>query len=491
MNHPTAGPCGQPGCVVSIPFGVLIAHLTLIAVAACGSVVAQSPPGAMASDDATLGELSPVDGLLLLNNGRALEGRIAHGGDYYFVWSSTGQIRVPRSQVDMICQSLQDGYRRKAEQLNGGSFEERLKLARWCIAHELFSEASLQIQQAAQLDGQHEDLPRLKQQIRTLQEELPAMTSPIVATDGPTGQELDAFVRGLPRPLIAEFTTTIQPILLHTCATSSCHGPHSRNPYLLLRVPTGRRPWRRVTQRNLFSTLQQIDLVRPRSSPLLHRAVKPHGGQAQPSLDTNGKQFQALKVWATRCQGLTLGETASEIQPVSGQHLQGRSSQGPGGQTPPTLPGPGVLPTGSQEAALGRPYSGSSPIGRNRGGVIDNPGLNTGPESHKPAAEDKMDGGTHLRREGSADSTTSVRMNKGGASIRKGSHQPDPFDPEQFNRFFSPRPLPTPPKPAESTAASSADMKQGKASLKIRPLKIRSRKPASHSAVEQQWPHGP
>jgi len=109
-----------------------------------------------------------------------------------------------------------------------------------------------------------------------------AASAPPAASAAPTRQmpaavELEQMIRAMPPGSVGYFANRIQPLLVNSCATAACHGPDSTSSFQLWRTPTHRPPSRRVTQRNLYHVLNQIDYESPSDSPLLTVPVAPHG----------------------------------------------------------------------------------------------------------------------------------------------------------------------------------------------------------------------
>jgi hypothetical protein len=79
-------------------------------------------------------------------------------------------------------------------------------------------------------------------------------------------------------------------------ACASCHASGVGGKFVLERVSDGSK--KTSTQFNLAAVLGYIDLDRPTISPLLTKAVTPHGGAvSSPIKDRNSKPFVAIKDW--------------------------------------------------------------------------------------------------------------------------------------------------------------------------------------------------
>jgi len=100
---------------------------------------------------------------------------------------------------------------------------------------------------------------------------------------------------------------------LNTCATSGCHGPQSTCEMKLVRVQIGKGANRRLTQRNLHSVLQMIDREDPPGSRLLTAPIGPHGETGSPIFTSKqAVQYRQLVNWVSR-----VAQSAETEQPAS------------------------------------------------------------------------------------------------------------------------------------------------------------------------------
>jgi hypothetical protein len=126
----------------------------------------------------------------------------------------------------------------------------------------------------------------------------------------------------MPPGAVEAFTETIQPLLMNSCATSSCHGPGTKSSYVLIRIPPDRTGNRRLTQRNLQSTIQMLDYQSPSQSRLLAAASKPHGNSPTAIFDSQTAKYRQLLNWiAIVTEKPTAGEEVADGLGVRGQAL--------------------------------------------------------------------------------------------------------------------------------------------------------------------------
>jgi hypothetical protein len=282
---------------------------------AAGRLSAQEP-GLMPAPYERLAPM-PEQGVVLLRNGQAIEGRITRAGDLYYVVLPEGEIRLKATEVELCCRNLEEGYLRKRAAIAADTAEEHLRLAQWCQRHGLLRAAAAELADARRIDPQHPMIDILQHRLEMAKEPPPKPAAPATVT-GPSFETLDQMVRGLPPGTVEEFTQTIQPILINHCATAGCHGPQCESKLHLLRIPDGRPATRRQTQRNLYEVLQLIDREKPETSPLLAAAAKPHGAtRAAIFNDRQGGQYQRLVKWVSEVAGRAQTQTAASSASAS------------------------------------------------------------------------------------------------------------------------------------------------------------------------------
>jgi len=268
--------------------------------------------------------VEPDRSALLLVNGEVIEGRITRVGDRYHVVLPTGEIRIKASDVQFHCASVEEVYRHRRATMHVGRVEEHLELAAWCHRYGLLDQAARELDDAAAAEPRHPRIPLLRRRIELALHPPQTSTSPVVPVSQPEPSEadLDRLVRSMPPGTVETFTRTIQPLLVHGCAAAECHGPRSENRFRLLRTPVGHPPSRRLTQRNLFSTIQCVDPDQPDASPLLTAPVHPHGTAKEPIFIGPGlAHYRELVQWVRQAAARDAGpgdpaSVPSEPEPV-------------------------------------------------------------------------------------------------------------------------------------------------------------------------------
>ncbi len=256
-------------------------------------------------------------GMVVLRNGEVIEGKITHAEGLYVVDLSDGQIRLKEADVDLVCNSLEDGYRRKRSLIEVGNVHQHLELAQWCLRHELLGPTAVELADATAADPKNPMIGVLRHRLKMAMEPPPTATSKASAISGPSNDELDQMIRGMPRGVVESFTQSVQPVLLNHCTNSGCHGPQCAGGLRLYRIPKGNSSSRRVTQRNLYSVMQFVDQRDPSASKLLAAASSPHGTvQYAVFAEHQASQYQRLSDWINLMAQHTGSETPAAVAPA-------------------------------------------------------------------------------------------------------------------------------------------------------------------------------
>jgi hypothetical protein len=341
--------------------------------------------------------LSPEEGLLLLAGGQVLRGKITRAGDYYYVSLAEGEIRVKTASVELVCHDLDEGYRRKQARIAQGTALDHLDLAQWCLQQDLLGYAAQEVSAAMDLDPQQPRIPLLERRLELARGQQEQAVARVEGAEAAlSNDDLDRMIHGMPAGTVDFFAHTIQPLILNHCATAGCHTQGPAHAYNLLRIPLGRPPNRRLTQRNLFATLQQINAADPALSPLLQQSIREHGSAKTPVFTRNDAlQYRQLVVWVYR---VAKSAPPPQIETVS----------------QPAAPLLQKLPSTLRQPPAPRPNSPWAPAG-------------------DPAKETAL-GGSALEKPRSPNSPQS-------APLPRAQNAPaDPLDPAVFNeRFAAPK----------------------------------------------------
>ena len=354
--------------------------------------------------------------LVMLRNGEILRGRVTRQDDHYQVSIADGELRLRAVDVDfLICQTLEQAYQARRARLTVGRADDHLDLAEWCLRQALPGDAARELSSALALEPGN---PRIGLIDRRLQEALAPPPAPPASkiASGPrvTDEDLDRMLRALPSTAIESFTTSIQPLLISSCAAAGCHGSASKGNFSLIRVPADRFSSRRLTQRNLQATLSWIDFQSPQQSRLLAVVSQPHGTVTSAVFDSQGTKYRQLLIWIGMVTQKPVWESDIASQP------------------------PTVRPVGINPAEPGIPRSnpafGQSSPSANSGGAWPSDEI---PATAAADADTRPVHASHRVRPAKP-SLTPIPTRSAGAAVEKrpplGS---DPYDPEAFNRQFA------------------------------------------------------
>jgi hypothetical protein len=227
--------------------------------------------------------------VLVLDNGNILEGNIELHGEQYRIERATGEVWVPAGKGMRLCADWQEAFAVMTSQANLLDPDEHMRLARWCQLHNLRELALSEATTVLQFQPAHQEAKHLKENLeRVLAAENAPAILPSLVSKTTAVAKMD-----ISSASVALFATRVQPILMNTCV--SCHAGGKGGNFQLVRSCEGGQ--RAATQRNLAAVLEQIDVQRPKVSPLLIRSVSPHGSNKLPPIRSHSVPFNTLESW--------------------------------------------------------------------------------------------------------------------------------------------------------------------------------------------------
>lgn len=268
--------------------------------------------------------------VLLLTNGRLLQGPITRDQDHYVISQNGGEIRFHKDQVEDVFTSVVDVYKYKLAQIPVNDPDEHMKLARWCLGQNLTAEARTELKSVLTVSPSSNDAKLMLSSINASEARAaarPRVDPGLVQTraEMPDGldrsaarpAEIDANVLrraskefggvGLPvifdlPPGIAvkraqQFTNVVHTVLQDSCA--KCHNEKYEGNFQLVQVKRRRDLSADVIRANLDATLKLIDPENPGRSELLSSTLLPHGLSQKPIFrGSNDPRFQIISAWA-------------------------------------------------------------------------------------------------------------------------------------------------------------------------------------------------
>lgn len=264
---------------------VKIAMLALGACLVLGNNVRAAPP--VQADQRTHGKV------LVLDNGRTLDGDIERHGQQYRIRRGTGEVWIPVSPEMKLCGGWQEAYELMASRANLLDPDERLRLARWCHLHEMRDQALAEATAAAKMRPDHAESRQLVAVLERAaaadQQSAATPRPPVPAPALPPTNDISS-------DCVALFITRVQPILMNTCV--SCHSAGKGGEFQLYRSYLG--GTQAATQKNLGAVLKQIDTEHPILSPLLIKAICAHGNTGQPPIKRLSEPYKSLQDWVNQ-----------------------------------------------------------------------------------------------------------------------------------------------------------------------------------------------
>jgi hypothetical protein len=253
---------------------------------------------------ATEPQFAPQTGLLLLRNGNVLQGEITQAGDYYVViLGKSGELRLAASEVEAQVATLDEAYELKRHGLFGRGATPHLELAEWCLRQGLLARCGEQLELARQVETDNPRIADLERRLKLATAPPPQtrsvpVTVSVSAATAISSQALEKTVHALPRGSVEKFAAVVQPLLLNRCGANQCHGTNAKTALHLVRPPAGQAATQRITQRNLYAVLQQLNPSDPEKSPLLVEAQRRHGTALTAPFDRHTqKQLDELTMW--------------------------------------------------------------------------------------------------------------------------------------------------------------------------------------------------
>jgi hypothetical protein len=155
--------------------------------------------------------------------------------------------------------------------------------------------------------------------------------------------EIDQLLEDISGTNMQEFAGFVQPLLLNTCSTTTCHGAQSKTSFKLIAPPRGRAIPTRYTRRNFYSTWKTLTPQNPDQSPLLNITTAPHGGAPTLFTQREWDQYQRLVNWARNTAKKASPAAPREIEPPATILSQPRQLPVPSNEPPDFVGPPGPV----------------------------------------------------------------------------------------------------------------------------------------------------
>jgi hypothetical protein len=237
---------------------------------------------------------TPATRVVVLDNENLVEGEVAKvPGGYRIRRSVGGDMTLPPDRVLAVVADRREAFAVVLDRANRHDADEHLRLARWCSANGLPDQALAEARTAARM---RPGFAAAERYARTLEAVAKKAPDPAVVpakaetpgrdpvTDVPA---LDYNSESFPL-----FAGKVNAVLMNTCA--SCHARDDVKAFHLTRVGG-----RGGVTRNLMAALPHVNPTDPAASPILLKAVTPHGGGTEPPIKARAHPaYQTLETWA-------------------------------------------------------------------------------------------------------------------------------------------------------------------------------------------------
>ncbi|WP_442481587.1 hypothetical protein [Aeoliella sp. SH292] len=345
--------------------------------------------------------------VVVLRNGNILEGQVDRIGDAYRIATGTSEMRLTSRDVERVVPTILDAYACKRIEVREDSAADHITLAMWCIRHELWPQAQMELEEVRKIYPRHPDIAYLERRIEVASSAAVRATDmaalaqaevPTVDTNAKAAElaQLEQLAATLPEGALQDFSRHIQPILVNGCAAGGCHSTEDARSFQLNRDLIRGVANRESTLKNLQAVWAIIDQEKPEHSPLLMQPAVPHGGLPKPVfIGARQKAQDRMKEWVL----LATGRTQPAPLPTDPNAVQ------LAGHQTPALPG---------QPAVVDPAAAANPemVAEEEMHFWEDPDAGAPPEASMP------------------DVRTPIRQ---GADIKP--YEPrDEFDPELFNR---------------------------------------------------------
>lgn len=267
-------------------------------------------------------DFTPGVQLLVLSNGRMVDGKISQNAGGFVVDKPTGSMLVPFDYVKFVADDRDDAYQKMRKMSAGPTAQSHMALARWCITNQYFKEAAAELREALHIDPNRDDARRMLRRLEELfRPAIPKHQSVAPNEDWLAGgfdaPDAESLARLNPETA-HEYVSRVQPLLMNKCATSGCHGSSAAGGFELQRVRFGRGSARVASERNLAALKEFIDPGDADNSPLLTVPLGNHGRGGRPIFHgaSGSEQIELLKKWVRRMAAdLSHGERKDHQKP--------------------------------------------------------------------------------------------------------------------------------------------------------------------------------
>lgn len=354
-------------------------------------------------------QLEFSEGVIVLDDGRVFSGKISNvTGGYRVEWNGTYAI-VPFAKVDVTSPTLHGAYVALRDRILKPTAADHLQLAEWCLSNKLVGQARTEVTKALTLEP-------LRPEARVLMTQIDDLINPEkqkVQLPSQAAMTIDGFLRaeqdkssGMNRQAHQDFIRQIQPLLMNKCGNAACHGASAQNTFQLQAIHRGTSGNRLQSQQNLEAVLKFIDKSNPGRSQLLLTDPTLNSVHRKVFLGSRGAiQYQILSNWVASVAGKPLTATSQPAMAANAYNKRPGSGEANSSMNRPTQPSSNSIQLLSAQEIV-------------------------------PASATERRDQINRSTANSTDDLTSLNKRQQAALRQEAIQQaqPDPFDPEIFNR---------------------------------------------------------
>jgi hypothetical protein len=234
--------------------------------------------------------------IVVLDNENLIEGDVSRVADEYRIrGTNVGDVTLPVKRVLAVVADRKAAYALVASRSNRGDADERLRIARWCEANELPAEAMAEARAAVRMRPGFAAAEHFVATLESAARRIASTSNPVkpAAAVEPVAETVTQVAsieyNSESFPL---FASKVNTILVNACA--NCHAREDAKSLRLTRV-TGRSG---ITK-NLMAALAEVNPKDPAASPILIKAVTPHGTATEAPFKTRSHPaYETLETWA-------------------------------------------------------------------------------------------------------------------------------------------------------------------------------------------------
>lgn len=257
-------------------------------------------------------KLSSGGMFIVLKGNKLIEGNATVTGDKVILRQGALERSIPKADVLFVGQTRDEVYRFMLATVPATDPVARLSVAKWCLLSGLREQGLVEAREVLKLQPGNTAAADIA---RSLEESLRQFPSDGSVPRPPGGTlvaepDLDVTPEGA-----TTFASRAQPVLANQCV--ECHArPDHPGSFKLIRV-TGFEAGPQSTRANLQATAKQLKKDDPLNSPLLTKALSPHGGMKQPAFaNRQAGGFRVLEAWVLQAVGPGVPPMTPPAQPV-------------------------------------------------------------------------------------------------------------------------------------------------------------------------------